>query len=470
MRLVIGLAAAALALPSSVHAAEWREAETAHFRIMSSGDEKSLVRFAERLEQFHTLLRMATGANEQDRRIVKVRVFLVSSIGDVARLYGDTDAPVAGFYTQREDGALAVVPRSTGDGDFTNQLVLFHEYAHHYMLQYTPAAYPAWYVEGFAEITATASFERKGAITYGKTANHRFGELEYGTRYPTARMVDGSYIQDWKKGRSWSYGDAWLVTHYLTFGDNRRGQLRAYLNAINAGVSMAEAATVFGDLNALQREVSVYYAGRSFPFKAVPLPENAAGEIKVRVVPPDEAALFDAQIELGRRLRLPSKPDEEAAAADDDDKKKDKKPKKDFETRLAEAKVKRDEWLTKLDSLAARQPGSVHGWRLVADARCEAEQYDLCLAAADRALAVVPEDPRAQVRKGEAMMALAADLPDDQRKARFAEARPLVAKAMNANPDDPVSRLVFYRSFGKEKRAAPVVAVQALREAVQLVP
>ena len=61
-------------------------------------------------------------------------------------------------------GAIAVVPRNTGtDGVFTGQLVLFHEYAHHFMLQYAPAAYPAWYVEGFAEVVSTASFERKGA-------------------------------------------------------------------------------------------------------------------------------------------------------------------------------------------------------------------------------------------------------------------------------------------------------------------
>lgn len=464
----VKLALAALLLPGTAHAADWREAETAHFRIFSAGDEKGLLKFAERLEQFHTLLRMATGANEADRRIVKVRVVLVSSIGDVARLYGNPDANVAGFYGPREDGAIAVVPRNTGDGEFSGQLVLFHEYAHHYMLQYTPAAYPAWYVEGFAEITSTASFERKGAITYGKAASHRSYELD-AVRYPTAKMIDGSYIKDGRDGRGWSYGDAWLVTHYLTFGDTRRGQLRTYLNLINSGVPMNLAARTFGDLNALQREVSVYLAGRSFPFRAVPLPENAGGEIKLRAVPQDEAATIEAQIEMGRRLRLPNKADEEAEP-DGDTKKKSDKPKKDFETRLAEAKIKRDEWLTELDTLAARQPSSVHGWRLVADARCEAEQHQACLTAAERALTIAPEDPRAQVRKAEAMLALAKDLPEAQRKAWITEARTLAARVMNANPDDPVSRLIFYRSYAAEGRLASPVGIMALREAVRLVP
>ena len=462
------LALAAVMLPGTAHAADWREAETAHFRIYSAGDEKSLTKFAERLEQFHTLLRMATGANEAKRKIVKVRVVLVSSIGDVARLYGNPDAPVAGFYGPREDGAIAVVPRNTGDGEFSGQLVLFHEYAHHYMLQYTPAAYPAWYVEGFAEITSTASFERKGAITYGKAASHRSYELD-AVRYPTARMVDGSYVQDNQNGRGWSYGDAWLVTHYLTFGDTRRGQLRNYLNLINRGVPMVEAAKAFGDLNTLQREVSVYLAGRSFPFRAVPLPENSVGEVSLRAVPADEAAVIEAQIEMGRRLDLPEKADEEAEE-EGDEKKKTDKPKKDFETRLAEAKLKRDEWLTRLDALAARQPGSVHGWRLVADARCEAEQYQPCLSAAERALAVAPDDQRATVRKAQAQLALAKDLPEGQRKAQITAARALVAQVMNSNPDDPVSRLVFYRSYPFEGRTAAPVAITALREAVQLVP
>lgn len=462
MRLLTFLAA--MALPTAVHAAEWREAETTHFRIMSAGAEKDLVKFAERLEQFHTLLRMATGANEDGLRIVKVRVVLVPSATEVERLYGADDKGVLGFYSPREEGPVAVVPASTDGFSLSAQQVLFHEYAHHYMLQYSPVAYPAWYVEGFAEITSTASFDRPGTISYGKAAVHRKGELET-RRYPTAKMVDGSYVKE-GDGRPWSYGDAWLVTHYLTFADKRRGQLRAYLDAINGGQPLEQAAKVLGDLTELQREVSIYFAGRSFPYRAVPLPAGAAGEIKVRQVPADEASLIETQVELGRRLRLPNKADEEAEQQNG----KAKPPEKDYATRLAEARAQRDQWLTQLETQVASTPGSVHGWRLLADARCAAEQHEACLAAADRALGLVPDDPRAQVRKAQAMMALAKDLPADQRKARVTEARTMAAKVMNANPADPVSRFVFYRSYAAEGRKASPVGVKALVEAVHLVP
>ncbi len=462
MRLLTFLAA--MALPTAVHAAEWREAETAHFRIMSAGEEKDLLKFAERLEHFHTLLRLATGASEEGLRILKVRVVLVPSVTEVARLYGADDKGVLGFYSPREEGPIAVVPASTDGFNMSGQQVLFHEYAHHYMLQYSPVAYPAWYVEGFAEITSTASFDRPGTISYGKAAVHRKDDLET-RRYPTAKMVDGSYIKE-GDGRPWSYGDAWLVTHYLTFADKRRGQLRAYLDAMNSGQPMEQAAKVFGDLNELQREVSIYFAGRSFPYRAVPLPPGSAGEIKLRQVPTHEASLIETQIELGRRLRLPNKADEAAEQQNG----KAKPPEKDYATRLAAAKAERDQWLAQLEAQVASSPGSVHGWRLLADARCGAEQHEACLAAADRALAVAPGDPRAQVRKAQAMMALARELPAEQRKARVTEARTMAAKVMNANPDDPVSRFVFYRSYAAEGRKASPVGVKALVEAVHLVP
>ncbi len=468
MRFIAAILALFAAAPAF---AEWREAETAHFRIVSSGDEKGLVRFAERLEQFHTLLRLATGANEANRRVVKVRVFLVDSIGAVKVLYGKPESDVAGFYSPREDGAIAVVPRSTGDGIFTGQLVLFHEYAHHYMLQYTPAAYPSWYVEGFAEIASTASFERKGSITFGKAASHRQDELDYGLRYSVVKMLDGSYVEDRKRGVGWSYGDAWLLSHYLTFSDTRRGQLRAYLNGINLGKKPAEAAAVFGDLQVLQREVSSYHYGRSFPYRAVPLPEAPADGIKLRTLGLAEAAIVDQTIEFERRTELPSKPNDDSPDGDDKNKKdKPKPPKIDFETRLAEAKRKREEWIAGVEILAGRFASDPAGWLLLADARCVSEQFAACAAAADRALALAPQDSRAIVRKAEAEIGLAADLPSAERNPRIEAAQEHLLEANAANPDDPLPLLAFYRSFAEMGRGADQDGITALYTAVQLVP
>ncbi|MFA9199827.1 MAG: hypothetical protein ACEQR8_01385 [Cypionkella sp.] len=470
MRILLVALLAWIAVPAS--AETWREAETRHFRIFSSGEEKALVKFSERLEQFHTLLQLATGANEANRRVVKVRVYLVPGIADVVRLVDQPGSNIAGFYSPREDGAIAVVPRSTGDGTFTGQLVLFHEYAHHYMLQYTPAAYPSWYVEGFAEIASTASFERKGAITFGKAASHREWELDGASRYPVTKMLDGTYIADRARKRGWSYGDAWLLTHFLTFNDARRGQLRAYLNAINSGRSHAEAARAFGDLADLQRQVSVYLSGGSFPYRAVPVDAGAAVAVNVRTLGPAEAALIDHTIEFGRRTDVPDEDDEEADddGADAGKGKKAKEPKVPFETRRAEAERARARWIGEIEAVANRFPDETAGWLLLADARCAAEEWAACNAAAARALAIEPGNGRGLVRKAEAELATIDDLPADQQEAAVERARKAILTAMATDIDDPVAQLAFNRSYAGRPGPDGDSALTALMSAVQLVP
>ncbi len=462
MRFLIALVT--LLWSGSALAADWREAETAHFRIASSGSEAELRKFAERLEQFHTLLGLATGANEASRRTVKVRVFLVPGVGYVQKLIGAERSGIAGFYDPRNEGALAVVPRDTDSGIFTGQLVLFHEYAHHYMLQYSPAAYPSWYVEGFAEIASTASFERKGEITFGKAASHRQYELVLGDRYPSAKMLDGTYLADQKRGRGWSYGDAWLLSHYLTFSKPRANQLRGYMNAINAGKKPAEAAQVFGDLTKLQREVSIYLAGRSFPYRAVPIPEVAAGAMKLRMLGAAEAALIDDTIELERRTRLPKMPDEA------DQTEAVKKRRAEFPAKLAEAKQEREVWLAGLERKVTRMAAEPVAWRLLADARCASEQFEACAAAAERTLALVPRDGHALSRRAEATIALAKDLPPEQRRARITAAQDDLLGVNAANPDDPLPLLIFYQSFAAMGLPADADGLTALVTFVQLVP
>lgn len=464
-RLLVGLL---LFTAQPALAANWKEAETTHFRIMSSGDEAALRKFAERLEHFHGLLRLATGINEVGRPLVKVRVYLVANTGDVKRLYGDPNSNVAGYYSPREDGAIAVVPRTTGSGDFTGEVVLFHEYAHHYMLQYTPAAYPAWYVEGFAEIASTASFERKGAITFGKAAQHRQYELDGGMSYPVPGMLDGSYLNDQKKGRGWSYGDAWLLSHYLTFSDTRRGQLREYLNAVNAGKPLSEAAKAFGDLAELQREVSRYLAGRNFPYRAVPIDAVKAGPITLSALSPAQAELIEFTIEFERRMSLPSKDDQ-----DEDDKTKDKAKstvKEDFEQRLARLKREREEWMARLELIANKYASDPAGWLLLADARCTAGQYEACAAAAERALALAPTSQRGMVRKAQALIGLAKDLPADKRKASVELARSILIRANAADPGDPLAFQFYYRSYAALDRGADEEGLLALATVVELVP
>ena len=68
--------------------------------------------------------------------------------------------------------------KTTGTGRyFTPDLVLHHEYAHHFMLQYFPAIYPGWYTEGFAELIGSSKMMDDGRIGYGMPALHRGNDI-----------------------------------------------------------------------------------------------------------------------------------------------------------------------------------------------------------------------------------------------------------------------------------------------------
>ena len=288
------LTAAALLTPATA-SAQWREAETAHFRIISGGSEKQLADFARRLESVDALMRKANRAQD-DGHVNKVRVYLVNGVDDVQRAIGRVGSSVGGFYTVNEHGPFAVVPRRTTNeyGSFTPEVVLFHEYGHHFQLQYFPRAYPAWYVEGSAELFSTVGFRPDGKLVYGRAASHRGQSLAQSRWIPASVMLTGT-ADDYPDDADF-YGQAWLLTHYLTFAPSRSGQLRQYLQAIDSGAPPADAAKAFGDLSQLSGEVRKYFEAANFPARLVPIEQPANPILKLRTLSPGEEALIPETI------------------------------------------------------------------------------------------------------------------------------------------------------------------------------
>ena len=160
MRLKVLGAVLAVALSSArPAAAEWRVYEARHFQIYSESGEAKATELAARLERYDKLMRMATGI--PDDNPAKVRIFEVASTDDIEKALGVSNTGIAGFYTSNSFGPFLLTPRKTEEGGryFTPLLVLQHEYAHHFMLQYFPATYPGWYVEGFAELIGSSTME-----------------------------------------------------------------------------------------------------------------------------------------------------------------------------------------------------------------------------------------------------------------------------------------------------------------------
>lgn len=449
---------------------KWKLAESDHFKIYGAGDEKYLAKLSGRLEAVHYLLKIATRMQEPaDGKIVKVKVYVVDDIADVRQLIGDPQSSAAGYYDAQLAGAISVIPRKTGsDGSFSGELILFHEYAHHFMLQYQAAAYPAWYVEGFAEIIGTASFEKPGMITFGKAAKHREAEMRYTNRYPAAKMVDGRYLKEKRSAEGWGYDDAWILAHYLTFSDDRKGQLAAYINAINAGKSFTEAASAFGDLNRLSRDLNVYIDGGTVPYKTPALPPEIMKQPDIRTLTVAEAEYIEPSIEMERVTRISTREEYDVLVKHRE--KQGRPIKKDFDTYFAEESAIRDKWMKDLNAKVARLPNELVSWTVKAHAECMAKDFAKCEVSADRALALQPDNWEGLLRKGQALLGLASDGENPDKKAVAKQARKWLLQANAANPAAHEPLLHYYESFQAEGRGAPVEAIAALEYVVDTIP
>jgi hypothetical protein len=250
----------AIAAPAS---AEWLQATSRHFIIYSDTDAAELKALATRLELFDGAIRRVYGAGDPDEVAANpLTLYVLRDMTAVQKLCRCTD--VAGFYLPRASGAVAFTPRR-GDGtdplSLKPQTVLFHEYAHHFLLGNTGMAFPAWYSEGYAELVATANVQ-PDAVEFGYAANHRSYGLHASSQLPLARLfAPPPRMTDLEVDQL--YGRGWLLTHYLTFNRERTGQLGRYLRAFAAGKPPLEAATeAFGDLKTLDRELARYMRGK----------------------------------------------------------------------------------------------------------------------------------------------------------------------------------------------------------------
>lgn len=411
--------------------AEWKEAKTNHFLIYGNKSDSELTRFAERLEAVHYLMLRAIGLQD-DKSPVRVKIYIYGTPALVERL--STQKNAVGFYRPGPGGSIAVIPSDSKGIGLDPTEVLYHEYGHHFMLQYTPIAYPAWYVEGWAELFATSSFERKGAITFGKANSDRAGELDYGTWTHVGDIVSKPRSELPKTSREAFYGQSWLLAHYLTLSSARSQQLKAYLLDINRGKSQAEAAKAFGDLDQFNRDVRAYLSRRSFEYKALPLPETLVSNIALRTLSPSEVALMEEQIEFRRRM-----PEEEAKA-----------------------------FLAKLRTKAGRFGEDPAALLLLGEAELDMENYESTRAIADRLVKVAPDNARALWLKGKVELKLAEDADDVSVAVKGA--REWLVKANAADPSDPLPFVAMFDSYAVEGKRPGKSAVDGLAEAQRLVP
>jgi hypothetical protein len=440
MRLFASCVVAGATLVVSAPAqASWQVAKSRHFIIYADDNPRRVADFAARLEKFDQAARILLQMDDPQVGDGNRVIVFVLPISAVQRLAGN-DKFVGGFYIGRASGSLAYIGRPVAGGqELGDQPVLYHEYAHHLMMQQLDQPYPQWFVEGFAEFLANPVFGKDGSVGLGTAAVKRARGLIYGRQMPLDQMLGESYGEINKlpsEMRESIYGRGWLLTHYLFMEPRREGQLNRYILAIANGTPKLQAAqAAFGDLGQLQKELDAYLNRTLYYFK---VPPGRIRPVAVDVQPLSQGA---AQvIQLRARVKKGVPPAEREALAG--------------EVRAVEAKF----------------PGDALVEATLAEAELDAQHAPAAEAAADRAIAADPKSAEPLVLKGRAIENRALALDPAQRSALFAQARKIFIAANKLDLEDPEPLMNYYRAYLEEGVRPTDNAIAALHYASNLAP
>ncbi|MBW8785320.1 MAG: FAD-dependent oxidoreductase [Novosphingobium sp.] len=411
--------------------AEWLEAATSHFVIAADTSEGALRGRATRLEQMHALL-ATISPDTGDNRLL---VYLTNGISEVQDMAHRSD--IGGYYVPTAMGAFAVSPRDLVEQSqgWTPEVVLFHEYTHHMLLQSNDAYFPGWVNEGLAELFATTQIKDNGDLIVGAANQSRAEAIHSMSRWSAERLLSSDTIKIGRDEEIEKYSRGALLIHYLIMDKTRAPLFAKFIGLVNRGSDpVAAGREAFGDLKALDRALDVYANRKqvtSVRYSAKQLPFDAA--VTIRKLGADEAAALS--------LRLQSETDEDRKHT--------------------------GELLAPAQRLAGRYPTSAAAQETLAQVSYEAGRFDEAGAAADRALALAPNDLMALLTKGRVLGQVALK---SKSAADWAQARALFIRANRINPNHPWPFVLLYDSYGAAGQAAPPSIVIGLRRAVVLAP
>ena len=431
------LAVLLLAAPTAV-LAEWKEAKTKNFLIYSEGSEAKLRDVAAHVEKYDVVLRWAARIQTPPSPM-KLKMYLMQSPQEVQATLGEMGGRgILGYYDQSPRGPYFVgLQRDSRDLEGVNaQQVLFHEYAHHFMYQYFPAAYPSWYSEGFAEYYGTTRILEGDVIETGHLAEDRYGRLR-NSWYPLKKMLTAKSYADVGGNIGSLYAQGWLLVHYLAHNQKRAGQLDKYLSLINAGRPFDQATNeAFGpEAKALNSELYSYARRIELPATRTPFKPIDVGPIAIRTLSPAEQALLKKDITLSRGLLVREAP---GFAKD-------------------------------VRAIVRRFAQDPYALSILVEAERAAGNNGEAAAAVESWLAVQPNAPKALMHKAEMQVeALAAAKSTD--KQAWEAARRMLLAANKASPYDPAILEAYYDSFTAAGELPPPAAQNALFKAFKLVP
>lgn len=424
-----GLAALTL-FAAAPAAAVWRKAESENFILYSRADEKKIREQLILLEDYHEFLRSLTGVDDPPSPN-KLPIYMVRG-RDELRLVRNVGTGTAGLYVPSPFGIAAFADEKARGLDGRDQ-ILQHEIAHHFMLQYRPTAYPAWYVEGFAEYVMTATF-KPDLIEYGLPSENRILWLSRKSWLPIEKVLFSPpprRVED----RVLFYAQSWLLTHYMLRDDERRRKFGAYLKALATGTESRKAfADQFGDFKTFDRAVETY-ARRGMTFtKRTRASASAAPAMTITALPAsaEELLLAEANMHIG----------------------------------VGDAYA--PPLLARIRKEAAKFPGDAYAKRVLAEAEVQFGDAAKGEALLDELLKAAPGDAELLYLKGIRHLLVAREADDPE--PAFKQARTWFARAHKADPNHFPTLIRYAESLRTDERFDSDNTMNILMLAQQLAP
>lgn len=411
----LGLAIAVLlAVAVAPAQAEWRRGESRHFIVYGNVSEGAMRSYVRKVERFDSVLRLSSPQQNGDDA-PKLEIFLADGIDDLRAINPSIGSTIGGFYSATNERIFAVVDLKRSEDDQT----LFHEYAHHFMLANMPGAYPAWFVEGFAEFFSTADMD-SDRVRLGLASEGRLYSLSGPVSgWVPMETVLGSRTRQLRSGQGANYyAQAWALTSYLLSTPERRQQLSRYLAAVMDGQDPIAAldGTIGQTPDELQDDVWRSLARNNFAI----VPQTfAPADVQITTMPRGTADLIWLDLRLARPL------------AED-----------------AKASV-----LDQARALAARYPDQRLAAIVLAKAAAQADDWSQVETALEPYVVSPTPDPEALWLAARARLerAEAESTTDEEKVSLRAEARSLLTRAVRLAPTD----FRLYTALADTRRAAP---------------
>ncbi len=292
--MVLGLGPSAAAAPDVAPQRDWRQIQSAHFRVMGDVSPRVLRQVAGRMEQLHELLTAFTATTAAVEQSLDTTVLVFANpkaYRPFQPTYKGAPQDVAGYFLSGPMNYITLLM----DRDDEGQSIVYHEYVH-LVLNRRLGAVPPWIGEGLAEFYRTFEVTDGGKrARLGKMLQQHLWTLQQ-SMIPLETFAavthDSPYYNERDKNTVF-YAQSWALVHYLQLGNQRKHapKFAPFMDAVISGTPFATACqTVLGITPAALEKELQEYASAPVLFRVdVVLPSRLSTIEKLEPAPVPEA-------------------------------------------------------------------------------------------------------------------------------------------------------------------------------------